>query len=189
METKILDIFIISILIVSVLGFQGWGATSDEHTTSSNVTIANYVAIGLSTNLSTGILFGTLDPDTTNNNATHNYDGENTASTYSVDVSTDSNINIDLCIKDNAPLTITSSGFTIENGNYTWADNSTANSSSMNPANSYVIGTTYQKTNTTNIAGGESDYIRFWLDVMLNQAPGNYNNTIHIKGVVAGGNC
>ena len=184
-ETKV---FVIAVSLLIVVGMQGYAATSDEHTTSSNVTISNYVAVGLSTNLSTGILFGEIDPNTLNNNATHNYDGVATATTYYVDVSSDSNINIDMCIKDNTHLTRTAGGV-IANGNYTWADNATANSVAMSPANSYVMPTAYHRTNVTDIAPGSNDYFRFWLDVPGGQTPGSYNNTVYFKGIVTAGSC
>lgn len=157
-----------------------------EQITISNVTVNKYVAIGLSTNLTEGILFGTLDPGTSDNNATHNYDGEQGGTTYWVAISSDSNVNVDICIKDNAPLTKLGGTETIPNENYTW-NCSTSQTTPALPGT--AMGTTYTKTACTNIQKGDNAYFRFWLDIPAAQAPGNYNNTVYFKGVEAGQSC
>lgn len=185
---RITEVFMIAITILVIVGMHGYAATSDVHTTASNVTISNYVAVGLSTNLSNGILFGELDPNTNDSNATHNYDGVSNAATYYVAVSTDSNLNIDLCLRYDGALN-NSGGVQIGDGNYTWADNGTANSSLMIPGGSRIINTIYQKANVTGIAPGSNNYYRFWLDVPIAQSPGIYNNTVYFKGIVTTGSC
>ncbi|MEM4152785.1 MAG: hypothetical protein QXK80_01555 [Candidatus Pacearchaeota archaeon] len=160
-------------------------AQQSEQTTISNVTVAEYVAIGLSTDLAEGILFGSVDPATNDNNATKNYAGAGGATTYYVAVSSDSNVNVDLCIKDNAPLT-SSGGQTIPNNGYTWDDDSSGTGPTL-PGT--AMSTTYVKTGVTNIAPGDNDYFRFWLDIPAGQPAGVYNNTVYFKGIKVGESC
>ncbi len=177
------------ILVSAILVSFAYAAETSEQTTPSNVTVNKYVAIGLSDNLSYGIQFGAVDMNTNNNNATANYDGGNNNSTYYINVSSDGNVNIDICIRDNWALN-TSANDVIENGNYTWADNRTANSTFMNATDgSYAISTTYQKTNETILTPGTMDYFRFWLDIAAAQPAGTYNNTMYFKGVEASVAC
>ncbi len=161
-------------------------SAQQEQTTISNVTVNKYVAIGLSTNLTEGILFGTLDPGTSDNNATHNYDGPGGETTYWVAISSDSNVNVDICIKDNAPLTRSGGSETIPNSNYTWNCSTSATAPAL-PGT--AISTSYAKTDCTGIGGGNNAYFRFWLDIPAGQVPGDYNNTVYFKGVEAGQSC
>lgn len=154
---------------------------------ASNVTIQEYVAIGLSNNLTMGgIQFGTINPSTTDNNATGNYNST-LVTQYYVNISTDSNVNVDVCIKDNASLTF--GAYTIENGNYTWNETSVYGTYDNPQGTGYVIATTYQLSNSTNIAPGGVDYFRFWLDVPSGQPAGTYYNTVSFKGVKTGTGC
>jgi len=171
------SIFLLALTLVSA---------QQEQTTISNVTVNKYVAIGLSTNLTEGILFGTLDPGTNDNNATHNYDGSGGGTTYWVTISSDSNVNVDVCIKDNAPLTKLGGTDTIPNSGYTWNCSTSATEPAL-PGT--AISTTYTKTDCTNVAPGNNVYFRFWLDIPTAQAPGDYNNTVYFKGVEAGQSC
>jgi len=166
-------------VIVGVAGLLAAANALNEQGTTSNATVNEYVAIGLSDVLAAGIPFGSLDAGTDDNNATGNNAGG--ATDYNITVSADTNINIDLCIKDNANLT--STGSTIPNVGYTWADNTTANAADMIPANSYSITTAYNKLNVTNIAKSTSDHFKFFLDIPASQAAGDYNNTVTFKGV------
>ena len=71
-------------------------------TAVSNVTISKYLSIDMSTNLSSGISFGNISAlPAVNLNASNNYDFDtaDTQTSMVVNLSTDSNINIDLCIE------------------------------------------------------------------------------------------
>jgi len=151
-----------------------------EQTMPSNVTVSAYVAIALSTNW-TSIQFGDVDPATSDNNASHNYDGGSDNTTYWVTVSSDSNQNADLCIKDNWALN-TTGGDVIGNNNYTY-DNRTTDTGPVLPGTE--IDTNYAWAGP-NIVPGSKHYFRFWLDIPAGQAPGTYNNTVYVKGVIAG---
>jgi len=170
-------------------------AQSSEQSTSSNATVNNYVAIALSTNLSTGIEFGSLDPDTGNNNATGNYDagpeGDGGThvrnSSYYIVVSTDSNSNVDFCIKDETALN-TSGDDWLLNGNYTWNDNSTSNTTEDNSTDHHFT-LDYVPTNVTAVTPGSQNFFKFYLDIPASQPAGVYNNTVYIKGIVTGASC
>ena len=101
-----------------------------EETTISNVSISKFLSISLSTNLTGGIIFGSINTlPAVNENASHNYDGVNTTapspgSSMFVNVSTDSNTAIDVCIKANADLD-NGAGDVIGIGNETYAGNVT----------------------------------------------------------------
>jgi len=180
-------IFFIAVTLTLVLVFMAFAIqtkAANEQTATSNVTIYEYVAIGISNNLSNGIEFGSLDPATNDNNATDNYNGAGSASTMYLSVSSDSNVNVDLCIKDNANLT--SDVNTIPNTGYTWDDNSTATAPIL-PGT--AITTSYVKTDQQNITIGSDDYFRFWLDIPGGQAAGTYNNTAYFKGIKTGQAC
>ncbi|MBU0530698.1 MAG: hypothetical protein KKC05_03415 [Nanoarchaeota archaeon] len=181
--------FVVAIVMISLIVNLSYAAETSEQTTPSNATVSKNVAIALSTNLSTGIQFGSVNPASGNNNATGNNDGgEGEAgdggpanSSYFIAISTDSNINVDICIRDDWELN-TSDDVVIRNGNYSWTDNSTSNSTEDNTTEFYML-TKYVKTNVTNMAGGARTFFKFWLDVPAAQAAGTYNNTVYFKGV------
>lgn len=157
-----------------------------EQTTPSNVTVSAYVAIALSTNW-TAIEFGNVNPGTNDNNASHNYDGGNVSNantTYWVTVSTDSNLNADLCIKDNWALN-TTGGNVIGNTNYTYSNNT---NDTVLPLPGTAVTTSHVQAGYS-VAPGGKDYFRFWLDIPTAQAAGTYNNTVYIKGVSTGSSC
>lgn len=179
MNTKAkLGFALVATLVVLAGGITALALTYDEQTTTSDATVNNYVAIALSTNLSGGISYGNLDPNTSNNPALHNADNGTGGTSYWLTVSADSNINVDFCIKDNANLT-KSGGATIPNVGYTWNDG----------VSDYSIDTSYVLTNTTNVSAGDKDYFTFLLDIPTSQSAGTYNNTVSFEGIVTGGSC
>lgn len=160
-----------------------------EESTVSNVTIEKYLSIDLSSNLSEGILFGGINPDSPDNNASHNYDGPGSNSSMYVNVSADSNTAVDFCIKSNDDLT-TSGSEIIGIGNETYADNvTTTNATSPFLENEVLLNKTDYIEAGTNISEGSQSYFRFWLDVPAGQASGDYNNTISFKGIETGTSC
>lgn len=154
----------------------------------SNVTITSYLAIQMSANLGEGILFGTVEElPAVDLNASHNYDGADSASTMYIEVSSDSNSNVDFCIKANNDLMNPDSDI-LGVSNQTYA-NSTTTSASVPPlANQIPLTKSYVKSGI-DVDKGTNLYYRFWLDIPSAQPVGTYNNTILFKGVVAGGSC
>ncbi len=174
---------IIAMLVLVSFGYLLLGANVSADTRPSNVTVSAYVSISLSTNMSS-IEFGNVNPNTNDNPADHNSDGAGGGTSYWVTIGADSNVNADLCIRDNWALN-TSGGDVIGNGNYTW-DNDTV---STNPA---LPGTAMSTTLTSagnNIAPGSQHYYRFWLDIPSGQAAGTYNNSVIIEGRTTGTAC
>lgn len=185
---KFNEIFLTAFIIILSTALFVWMTSdtgADIQSTASNATISEYVAIGLSGNLSaSGITFGSVNPNTNNNNATGNNNSLGQNSSYYITVSTDSNVaGVDFCIRDDYALN--NSGNTpIPNVNYHWADkpNATANATDPRMPGTDML-TGYQKTNTTNIAPGQTDYYRFYLNVPLAQAAATYSNTVYFEGV------
>lgn len=191
-ENIMLGFFVVLFLAsVSMLGIENTKLTGfvTSGTAVSNVTITSYLSISMSSNLSSGILYGSVDTlPATNINASHNYDGASSGSTMYITVSTDSNTNVDFCTKANDDLKTSGGADVLGLGNETYAVSSTTDLS--NPALSSETGltTSYVKSGT-NIAKGSANYYRFWLDIPAAQAPGTYNNTISFEGVATGGSC
>ena len=189
---NIVLIFFAALLVFSVsmlvLGNSQMTGYVTSGSTVSNVTIVNYLSIAMSTNLQAGILFGSVSAlPATNINATHNYDGGSSASTMNLSVSTDSNVNVDFCIKANANLQDAGTDV-IGIGNETYA-NATSTDATTPAVASEVPLTTSNVKAGVNIAKGASNHFRVWLDIPAAQAPGTYNNTIMFEGVATGGAC
>jgi hypothetical protein len=174
-------VFVFSIIMLVSGIFSTGYATSAS--TSSNVTISTYYSINASSNLSTGILFGTVtSAAVTDLNATGNYGGSSLTQ-YNITVSADSNTNVSFNISANAGLT-SSGGDVIGLGNETYA-NHTTNSAALPAVGSQVALTTGQVTAGSNIGIGSANQYRFWLDIPAGQATGSYNNTITFTGYPA----
>lgn len=170
---------------INVTGFDTSG------TTSSNVTISSYLSISMSTNLSHGIIFGNVSAlPATSINATHNNDDGvgSLNSTMFLNVSKDSNAHVDFCIKANTHLT-SAGGDTIGIGNETYTNSSIINNATNPLIESNVSLTTAYVISGKNVEQGESNYYRFWLNIDVAQAPGDYNNTVSFKGVATGVPC
>jgi hypothetical protein len=162
---------------LSITGFATTG------TTISNVSITKYLSITMSTNLSDGILFGTVSAlPATNLNASHNYDSSSSASTMFINVSVDSNTAVNFCVKADANLTDSAGGNTIGLGNESY-NNATTTSASLPSVASEISLTSDYVQAGKNVSQGNVTYYRFWLDIPAATPSGNYNNTISFKGV------
>lgn len=174
---NLLGVFII-IALVSI-GFSTIlnvnAAETLEMNTTSSAQVSYYVAIGMSTDLGTGVNFGILEPTTINNNATNNSANAGNT-TYYISVSGDSNAAVNLSIKDSVALT--NGGYTIPNVNYTYS--SAVNNSGAPALPGTAITTSYVVTNSS-VAPGSTVYYRFWLDIAGSQQPGTYSNTIYFQ--------
>ena len=167
-------------------GIGGVGALS-ESSTVSNATVAVSIGFTFSGNLTNGILFGSVNPNTLNNNATGNYLADAGNTSYFIDMDVGNNANTDACVKVNAPLT--SGANTIGNGNYTYDANSTINGANMNNgAGSVAISNAYVLMNA-NLGIADNQYMQFYLDIPSGQQAGTYNNTVSFKIVQTGTGC
>jgi len=159
-----------------------------EVTTSSNVSVSKYLAIEFSNNLSSGIQFGTVNSlPATNINATGNYNGAANITTYYLNVSTDGNTDVNFCIKGNAALTSAALDV-IGLGNETYANASSTTSTIPLIENEVSLTSSYVKSSETIAVGGQN-YYRFFLDIPVGQASGDYNNTLSFKGIQVGTSC
>jgi hypothetical protein len=131
--------------------------------------------------LTAGIIFGSLDPGVSDNNATGNYNATDQTQFWVV-IQASTNTPIDICTKVNNPLTHTDGITTIPNSGFTW--NVSTTNDATNPALAGVaIDTTYD---TTNLIADDTEsgiyYLRYWLDVATGQKAGDYDNTVYICG-------
>lgn len=207
--------------LLAVFSIPGMvAAQSQIVNVTSNVSIYAQLAIAASNNLSGGVVFGniTILPQT-NLNATHVNDSNTTElpgivgalnTSYYINVSRTSNVNVTLCFSANNSLktpdglnTIPLSGFTWNDsafhGNGTWFGGgppgtplgyvapSDSNQAVPNANYAIVTGATNmsQNGNTQN----STVLFRFWLDIPATQAPGDYFNTLSFKGVRDNAGC
>jgi hypothetical protein len=160
----------------------GYATTANAETQAQ---IANYFSINSSENMSAdGVVFAISSLPATSANATANYVSD--ASLLFLTVETDSNVNVDFCVKANASLVYGAN--TIELGNYTWSNSTANNVTTPDLAEASALLTTFDNS-TLNVAPGSEDFYRFWLSVPSNQAPGTYRNQINFKGVQNGNEC
>jgi len=195
-----LTILILLLVVVAAIGFllnqQGITnklvtVTGSSQTVSvpSTANIMSYFAIAAGGALATpGIVWTNIATlPATDFPADADYIGAlNDLTDYYISVSSDSNINVDMCISANQPLT---SGLnTIPLSGYGWAWNLLNDINNPSLASSTSMLTMYASAGTT-ITPGSNDYFRYWLDVPSGQAAGTYTNTINFKGVQTGQPC
>ncbi len=186
-------VFLLSLfmLIIGTVGASGKSLTGHvtETATVSNVTIAKYLAIDMSTNLTEGIMFGSVNTlPATNVNATHNYDDASSGTSMFLNVSADSNTNVDFCIKANAAMADPVSGGVLGIGNETYANSTTTDIDNPGVGSELALTTEYAKSGV-NVTIGSASYYRFWLDVPVSVQAGTYNNTVWFKGIETTGSC
>jgi len=153
----------------------------NEDTNSATFTVNVYLAIALSTPLAGGIEFGNLDPNTINSSSlTCQNLGCN------ISVSSDSNVNVDVVVKVNAPLTRQGGTETIETQYW----NSSLTQQPSSPA--YQFQTSYDYTHKvgSNLEPGSNVIFNTWVTIPGGQKAGVYNNTIYFCACKTGtSNC
>lgn len=179
-------LFSVSMVLIGNSRITGYATTG---TTVSNVTIQKYLSIAMSTNLSQGIMFGTItNLPALYTNASHNNDSADGTgnTTMYVNVSTDSNTPVDFCIKANASLS--DGGDTLVIGNETYSNSTVINGTYPLATQNLSLSTSYAVTGK-NIAVGGANYYRFWLNVPVSQPSGTYINQLTFEGIQTGGGC
>ena len=168
-------------------GITGF-ATSQSVGTTATANIIYYYALAESADFNSGIDFSTITHNTQNNNATVNYDNSGTG--YALNLSTDSNTDISICVKANTDLKIhTSPSNIIGIGNMTF-NASTTNTTSLPSFSARTeMNTSVYRNATHNLGAGNATFFRFWLTVPDATVPGTYNNTAEFKAVRAGADC
>lgn len=196
-EAVILAFAVLFTTILIVQNSQNIDATT-ESSTVSNATVAVTIGFTFSSNMTAGILYGSVNAGSNDNNASGNNNqnwsdvgctGSN-CTAYWINFDSANNIGSDTCIKDNANLTVSGGSTTIPNSGYTYDMNITANGSNMNSATgSTAITNAYVLAGSTNINATQNQTMQFYLDVPASQPAGTYNNTISIKIVQTGAGC
>lgn len=176
-----LKVFLATLCIIGA----GWllfsiplsSSVTSTQTATSNVTVNSYLAITITSALSGGIQFGSLNPNTADNPTS-----TCASLACNISVSADSNVNVDIMLKANAPLTRTAGG-TIGYGNYTWNDTD----ATVQPivTGSTALSGTYTSIQDNNVASAKRAWDAF-LDVPSGQTAGVYNNTLSFCGEEAG---
>lgn len=153
-------------------------ATSETAATTGEAIINAYYAIQLSNNT---IAFGTIQHNTSNNSAVENRVGAS-ASDYYINVSNDSNVDVDVNISANNNLELVGSSFVIGVGNLSWASDENSTSTKPGVVNETSMSTTPTlTTDTFNSVAGDVIYYRFWIDIPYGQPAGTYNNSITLE--------
>jgi len=183
-------LFVFSLLMIVSESQERMTGYAVSGTTVSNVTISKYLSISLSTNLSMGIYFGNVSTlPATNLNATHNFDTQGINQTsFWVNVSTDSNTNVDICTKADTNFR-SSGGDTINLGNETYINATINNMSMPGPISSDIHYTSSYVYAGQNVSVGGADYFRFYMDIPAATPSGTYNNTVTFQGVQTGVAC
>lgn len=194
MKNKVYRGILIILLVVSlgllfVSNVSSITGHATESSTTSQVTIRQYLAINPSANLTAGIIFEDIETlPMINDNATANYAGPNSGSLYYINISTDSNTNVTFCIKASGNL-LNPALDAIGLGNETYASNVTTSDLNTPDVLNEIPFTASYVESSTNIGIGQASYWRFWLDVPAGQATGTYNNTVSFKAINLGASC
>ena len=196
---------ILLLFVVGVVGFHMFNLIPSaeavtQDSTVSNATVAVSIGFTFSGDLSNGILFGTLNINSNDNNASANYLMVNGTgicpvgvgiigcTAYQIQMDSGNNGNADTCIKDNVALT--SGANTIPNTGYTYDANATINGANMNDAaDSIAITTSFVKFGSEDLSASINQSSQFYLDIPDGQAAGDYNNTIDFKIIETGQAC
>lgn len=185
----LISLLSISLILLFVSNVSSITGHATESSTTSQVTIQQYLAIDPSINLTQGIIFEDIVTlPTINDNATGNYNGTGSSSLYYINVSTDSNTNVTFCIKASGDLENPALD-KIGLANETYSSNVTlSNATHPSLANEMPLTITHVVA-ANNVGIGKAAYWRFWLDVPAGQATGTYNNTVSFKAVNLGSVC
>ncbi len=184
--------------ILTMLVDYGVTGAATTATTTSTAVISAYLSISATTNLSGGVDFGTIGTlPSSNVNASANLNSSN-LSMYGITVSSDSNVNVDFCIKSDKFNTTANDEIPLSNYTYTYNATNSFNASNQT-SNTYpnypgtgggetAISTSYAKT-VLNVGQNSTAWYRFFLDVPAGQAAGTYTSTLTFEGVQTGTSC
>jgi hypothetical protein len=174
---KVIPVILTVVLSAILFVNSTEAATWDQQNTTSNVTVNVYVSISLTTDLSSGVTFGSLEPATNDNPSTTCSNGA-----CNVTVSADTNVNVDIVLRANATLTDTTGSYTIPIAGYTW--NSTDGTENPGTPGFALDDTQYDYTNKVGDSVGASGVRNWqaWLDIPSAQTAGVYFNTLSFCG-------
>lgn len=178
-----------TMLPAGVVEITGAQVVNDSTVFVSEVNITAYFSVAMSENLSDGISFPLSQPGLINLNATDNYaNTTNNGTTMYLVISTDSNVDLDMCINASDMTTSASDVLAISNMTYSYYYNETNITRPLGPAGATEMTNSPVKT-LTNMIPGTSNYYRFWIGSPASQPAGVYNNTVEFRSVQAGQAC
>jgi len=194
MWSKHIIIFLCLILTGAIIFVRVYAANYATGTTELNASVAASIAgITPSNAITTGILFSSLQPGSTNNNASANSNCGNLGTCYNFTIDPASNTDADIAHAANDDLLKDGTGpEEILIGNVSTAGNTT-NGTGLNLFPNF--GVALQKTNYATLSGctgsfavntSEACHIRYWLNVTAGQTPGSYNTTYCFCGLQTG---
>lgn len=190
--TIFIFLFVVSsmmIIVENTLTNRQMTGFAVEGYATSNVTISKYLSISMSPNLTTGILFGTIDVlPAVDINASGNNNSDGGLSTFYINVSSDSNTPVDFCIKANTNFYDGGGANTLGAGNESFSNATSTTATSPTLVDQLPLTTGYVKAGF-NSTRGQSVFYRFWLDVPSGTPSGSYNNTVNFKGVEVAAVC
>ncbi|MDA3836765.1 MAG: hypothetical protein PF542_04030 [Nanoarchaeota archaeon] len=194
MERRVYRFLLIFIFIfcLVLIGFENFnvitGNTVSTFSAASNVTVLKLIAVSFSSDLTDGIVFESVHVLPAENiSAVNNYNGTGNSSEYYLLVSSDGNIDVDLCIMaDKALETIGADVIGLANETYSTSIGSDINNPDL--VNETPLNLTYTKA-LNGIPRGQNGYVRFWLDIPAGQATGTYYNSIYFKAIGSGLGC
>lgn len=204
MEKYLKSLPLIIPLILAVFILRGYAANYATGTTKMEATVAATITgITPSAAVTAGIQFGTVDPNTFNNDAINNTGcgagGSGTCYNFTIDPA--SNTNADIANAASGDLLKDGTGpQSIGIGNVTVAGNSTdPNGANLAPSSAQQLSTSFTTiagcSGSNSIAPGGTCHTRYWLNVTLGQTAGYYNTTYCFCGIESGvdpsncGNC
>ena len=165
MKRRLVASLVTAIMLLTAMSVPTMAA--EESTVDASVTVTEVISITLSDAAPAGIHFGSVGPDTPSN---LDVDSDNTTPSITVDVGSETNVNVDLQIKG----TDFSGTFTVDN----------AKCSITYGGTKIPLSTDYA-TIASDIAPGGSQGLWHWLDVPAGTTAGSYSSTFSYKALTA----
>lgn len=152
--------------------------------TVMNATISAWISIVPSEALSQGIQFGTITPDSLDNNATNNTNGPDNGTNYSFTVDELTLVRVDFYNRAGSHLNLSGSPtIVLDIGNVTHKANITSNNESViDPTDSINLTLGFLKLGNgscDNLVAGNVCWMAYWVDIPLGQPVGEYNTTYY----------
>jgi hypothetical protein len=158
---------------------NNWNGTSCSSPFSYTTTLPPvFISISISSALQSGIMFGTINPDTNDNPALNNSNGPGGGTAYNITIDASTTVNVDLY--HDATVNLVSGSYIIGIGNVTHQANTTSNTgNNLVAAGSTALSTTYSIIGSIcqNLLANSNCWISYWLDSPTAQPPESYTTT------------
>ncbi len=192
-KRRVLGLVLFVVMIISFVAFlnsefnlSGNAVVLDV---SSNVSIMKSLAISFSVDLANGINFGDVNfLPAVNVNASGNYNGTANSTLYFIEVSSDGNTPVDVCMRSGGNM-VSSGGDVLGYDNESYASFVGINNETIPSISSERVMNLTSSLVEGSVPLGERVFMRFWLDVPAGQASGSYNNSVYFNGISEGVGC